>query len=124
MFDYNAKALQQTITSTLGPVAFEREVTYKNMFGGVMSYTYGRPFASLSNAGIALKLNKDGIDDLIKAGGYPLRYKPSDPPSKSYTIIPKPLTMAGGSDLEFWLLKSMDHAKTLPLPKKRKPTGK
>jgi hypothetical protein len=57
---------------------------------------------------------------LLAVGGYGLRYKPEDPPSKSYTVIPKDIIEAGGLDLEAWLIKSMDHCLTLPLPKKRK----
>ena len=85
-----------------------------------MAYAYGRPFASLSNAGIAVKLSGDERNRLIeKEDGYPLRYKPSDPPSKSYTVIPKSIVEAGGEPLKNWLTLSMNYCKTLPLSKKK-----
>ena len=85
-----------------------------------MAYAYGRPFASLSIAGIALKLSNDDRATLIeKEGGYPLRYKESDPPSKSYTVIPKSLVEADGEPLKTWLITSMNYCKTLPLKKKK-----
>ncbi len=85
-----------------------------------MSYAFGRPFASLSNAGIAVKLSEDDRSQLIEnKDGYPLRYKPSDPPSKSYTVIPKSIVEAGGEALKNWLVLSMNYCKSLPLSKKK-----
>jgi len=119
MWDSDPKELQKAIVETIGPEALEYEMRFQAMFGGIMSYTYERPFASLSHAGIALKLNEHDRAALIEAGGYPLRYKESDPPSKSYTVIPKNLVEAKGEALKHWLVLSMTHVKTLPVRKKK-----
>ncbi|MEE8295529.1 MAG: TfoX/Sxy family protein [Sphingomonadales bacterium] len=120
MWDAHPKELQKAVEAALGPEAAEYEIRFQPMFGGIMSYTYERPFASLSVAGIALKLSAEDRERLIEAGGYPLRYKESDPPSKSYTVIPKDLVESGGEPLKTWLITSMTHVKTLPMRKKKK----
>jgi TfoX/Sxy family transcriptional regulator of competence genes len=120
MWDSDAKQLQSLIEAALGPVAAAYDMHYRPMFGGIMAYTCGRPFASLSNAGIAVKLPTDMAAKLEEAGGYGLRYKPEDPPSKSYKVIPLALVEARDDALANWLIASMDHCKSLPL-KKRKP---
>ena len=120
MWDCDPKSLQKAIIEAIGPEAVEFEIRFRAMFGGIMAYAYGRPFASLSNAGIAVKLSEDDRSCLVeKEDGYPLRYKPSDPPSKSYTVIPKSIVEPGGEPLKKWLVLSMNHCKTLPLKKKK-----
>lgn len=120
MWDSDPKSLQKAIVEAIGPEAVEFEIRFRAMFGGIMAYAYGRPFASLSNAGIAVKLSGDDRSCLIeKEGGYPLRYKPSDPPSKSYTVIPKSIVEPGGEPLKNWLVLSMKHCQSLPLSKKK-----
>ncbi len=121
MWDSDPKELQKAIEETIGPEAVKYEIRFRPMFGGIMAYAFGRPFASLSIAGIALKLSEDDRCRLIeKEGGYPLRYKPDDPPSKSYTIIPERTVAAKGEKLKEWLVLSMTYCKSLPLKKKKK----
>jgi len=125
MWDSDPKTLQSAIEAAIGPEAMEYDIRFRPMFGGIMSYAFGRPFASLSVAGIAVKLSSDDRARLIKEGGYPLRYKESDPPSKSYTIIPKSIVEEKGESLKEWLVLSMTHCKTLPVKKRKiKRTGK
>lgn len=120
MWDAHPKELQKAIEAAIGPEAAEFEIRFRPMFGGTMAYAYSRPFASLSLAGIAVKLSVEDRSRLIeKENGYPLRYKPSDPPSKSYTVLPKDIVEAGGEPLKNWLVLSMNHCKTLPLKKKK-----
>ena len=120
MWDSDPKNLQSAIEEAIGPEAVEYEIRFRPMFGGIMAYAYGRPFASLSHAGIAVKLGQDDKCRLIeKEYGYPLRYKPSDPPSKSYTVVPKNMVEARGETLKKWLVLSMNYCKTLPLKKKK-----
>ena len=115
MWDSNPKELQKAIEEAIGPEAVEYEMRFRPMFGGIMAYAFGSPFASLSIAGIALKLSEDDRRRLIeKEDGYPLRYKPSDPPSKSYTIIPERMVAAKGVHLKEWLVLSMTYCKSLP----------
>lgn len=120
MWDSDPKQLQKTIENVLGPEAVEYEIRFQPMFGGIMSYTFERPFASLSVAGIALKLSADDRERLIEEGGYPLRYKESDPPSKTYTVLPKALVEASSEPLKSWLITSMNHVKTLPMRKRKR----
>lgn len=119
MSDYEAKELQKIIENALGPEAVEYEIRFQAMFGGVLGYTLERPFTSLYQAGIALKLSPEDREVLIAAGGFPLAYQPGDPPSKSYTVLPKTIIDGGGDPLKEWLIKSMNHVKTLPVRKKK-----
>jgi len=120
MWDSNAKDLKKGMELILGTKVIEDEIVFRHMFGGILAYTFGRPFASLSNAGIALKLSDTDKDRLIKEkGGYPLRYKPDDPPSKNYTVLPLAIVEANSSDCEYWLTTSIKHCKSLPLKKKK-----
>ena len=120
MWDCDPSRLQKALEEAIGPEAVEFEIRFRAMFGGIMAYAYGRPFASLSNVGIAIKRSEDDRSCLIeKEDGYPLRYKPSDPPSKSYTVIPKSSVDAKGETLKKWLVLSMKHCKSLPLKKKK-----
>jgi len=119
MWDSDAKELQKAIEGAIGPEAMEYEIRFQPMFGGILGYTFERPFASLSHAGLALKLSPDDKAKLIdKEGGYPLRYKPDDPPSKGYTVLPK--NIVDGDHLKEWLVISMNFCKGLPLKKKAK----
>ena len=120
MWDSDPKKLQSAIIEAIGPEAVEFEIRFRPMFGGIMAYARGRPFASLSIAGIAVKLSEGDRERLIEnEGGYPLRYKESDPPSKSYTVIPKSIVEAKDDPLKKWLTLSMEYCATLPLKKKK-----
>jgi len=123
MWDSDANEMQTVIEAALGPEAGAYDMHFRPMFGGIMAYTHGRPFASLSNAGIAVKLSTDQKVSLEKSGGYALRYQPDDPPSKSYMVIPLVIVEAGGKALTEWLKTSMNHCKSLTL-KKCKPRKK
>ncbi|WP_371876705.1 hypothetical protein [Sphingomonas sp. DG1-23] len=86
-----------------------------------MAYTMGRPFASLSNAGIALKLPESDRAALLgEARGYPLRYDPDDPPSKSYTVLPEESYGPGRERLEKMLAASIAFCQAQPLKPKRR----
>ena len=120
MWDSDPKTIHATMEDALGPRAAILDISYKAMFGGIIAYTCGRPFASLSNAGLAVKLTANDRQALMeKDGGYALRYKPDDPGSKSYTVIPKILVDANGALLEKWLIRSIEHSKIQPLKKKK-----
>src|SRR5256885_16537978 len=64
------------------------ELSFREMFGGVMIYTSGRPFASLSEPGLALKLNESDRKALLQEPGTePLRHD-GEAPSKQYVVVP------------------------------------
>jgi len=120
MWKSDAKDMQKAIELALGTKLIDYEINFRAMFGGIMAYTFGRPFASLSNAGIAVKLSAADRDRLIETkGGYPLRYKPDDPPSKSYTVLPLSIVETNPDECEYWLTMSMQYCKSLPLKKKK-----
>lgn len=54
-----------------------------------MAYVGGKPFASLSNVGLALKMSATLRSALLKIpGARPLQYEPTSPPSKTYVVVP------------------------------------
>jgi TfoX/Sxy family transcriptional regulator of competence genes len=119
------RALKDTIENVLGPAMMVEEITFRAMFGGFMAYTMGRPFASLSNAGIALKLATEDSASLSDGNlGFPLRYEPRDPPSKSYTVLPEESYGKNAARLESYLHKSIAHCQALPLKAKRRRSAK
>ena len=46
-------------------------VTFRAMFGGIMAYAEGKPFASLSDVGLALKLSGTDHADMLALDGAP-----------------------------------------------------
>lgn len=85
------------------------ELTFRPMFGGIMGYVGGRPFASISNRGLALKLDAEGQDKLLEQdGARRLQYEPTEAPSKTYVLVPD--TMLSRTDaLRSWLERSALH---------------
>ncbi len=71
-----------------------------------MGYVEDRPFCSLSNMGIAIKLGEPERGELLdEPDARPLQYSPTDPPSKSYVLVP-PLFHSNPGQLRRWLLQS------------------
>lgn len=94
------------------------ELTFRAMFGGRMAYAEGRPFASLSNVGLALKLAPDDQAPLLAIpGAERLRYEPDAPASKSYLVVPAAWVDSPDS-LAPWATKSVQFVRTQPLKKK------
>lgn len=97
-------------------------LTFKAMFGGLMGYAQGRPFASLSDVGLALKLPPQLQPALLAlAGAKRLQYAPDAPVSKQYLVVP-PSLLAAPEDLRVWVEHSVRYVATLPAPggKKRR----
>ena len=93
------------------------ELSFRAMFGGIMGYAAGLPFASLSNVGLALKFAGDARDRaLALPGAVPLRYEPDAPPSKSYVVLPTEV-VDGRAALHDWIMASIATLK--PKPAKR-----
>lgn len=78
------------------------ELSFRPMFGGILAYAGGRPAASLSNEGLALKFSGIEREELLAAGGEPLRYEPDSPPSKTYVLVPE-AWLANRDALRPWL---------------------
>ena len=55
-------------------------LAFRPMFGGIMGYADGKPFASLSNVGLALRLSGAEYAELLaQEGATALRYEPDQP---------------------------------------------
>jgi TfoX/Sxy family transcriptional regulator of competence genes len=84
---HDPKRLREIMADAAPP---ELELAFRPMFGGIMAYAEGKPFASLSNVGMALKAKGPVMADFLAvAGAAPLRYRPDAPPSKSYVVVPE-----------------------------------
>lgn len=109
-------ALAAACADALGPEG----LTFRPMFGGIMAYAEGRPFASLSNVGLALKLAPaDQSAFLELPGAKRLQYEPTSPPSKSYVVVPDPL-VDDPDALEPWARRSAEFVQTLPHKAKKR----
>ncbi len=85
-------------------------LTCRPMFGGTMAYADGRPFASLSSAGLAVKLPAADQRRLLdEHGGRRLRYAPDQPGSKQYIVLPGRIVDDDASLAE-WVRLSGQHA--------------
>lgn len=95
-------------------------LTFRSMFGGVLAYAEGRPLASLSDQGLALKLDREDQDLLLMVpGSKRLQYEPTDPPSKTYIVVP-PEIAAAPELLALWVEKGVRYARSRPLKNKRR----
>jgi TfoX/Sxy family transcriptional regulator of competence genes len=81
----------------------ELDLAFRPMFGGIMVYAEGKPFALLSDVGMALKAKGPLMAQFLEAeGAAPLRYKRGAPPSKSYVVVPNAL-LADRERLHDWI---------------------
>ncbi len=98
----------QTIIEASSP---DLELRFKPMFGGIMGYVGGMPFASLSNVGLALKVSGQDHAELSGLeGAAPLRYEPDQPASKSYVVVPAAM-LADRDLLRAWIARSAANLK-------------
>ena len=82
------------------------DLRFRAMFGGIMAYAEGKPFASLSNIGLALKLlGEDHAELLGCEGARALRYEPDQPASKSYVVVPEAM-LSDKAVLRSWIKRS------------------
>lgn len=94
--------------------------TFRAMFGGLGSYARGRMFASLSDAGLALKLGPEDRARLLEEeGARRLRYEEGGPVSKTYVVVP-PAVANERRLLAGWVLRSVEHTASLPAPKRKR----
>src|SRR6266481_2609276 len=98
---YEPKTLQARLTSA----APDLDLTFRSMFGGIMAYADGKPFAVLCDVGLALKLSGSDYTDLLAVpGAKPLQYTPDMPPSKSYVVVPDAL-LADHAAFRLWIIR-------------------
>ena len=115
---HDPKALRPVLEAAAPPDA---ELTLRAMFGGLMAYAAGRPFASLSDMGLALKISGAARDELLALpGSAPLRYEPDAPPSKSYVVVPEGM-LGDPTALREWIERSIASLGTARPKAKRNP---
>jgi TfoX/Sxy family transcriptional regulator of competence genes len=94
------------------------ELSFREMFGGVMIYSSGKPFASLSEPGLAVKLNESDRKALLQEpGAEPLRHD-GEAPSKQYVVVPAHI-LEDSEQLGVWLERSAVFVASLPSKKKK-----
>ncbi|MBE2267010.1 MAG: TfoX/Sxy family protein [Anaerolinea sp.] len=95
------------------------ELTFKDMFGGVLIYTAGKPMGIFWGDQIALKLPEDGQAGIINEGANDPDYTPWTPVGKQYVAVP-PSVMNDEKKITYWIEDSIRYVQTLMPAKKRK----
>ena len=105
---HDPKQLQAVVQQAASP---DLPLAFRPMFGGIMAYADDKPFASLSNVGLALKLSgTDHAKLLAQEGAAALRYHPDQPASKSYVLVPD-VMLSDPALLRHWITLSADGLK-------------
>ena len=101
---HDPKLLQPVLAGAAPP---DLDVTFRPMFGGLFAYADGKPFASLSDVGLALKFAGSERDAILALpGAAPLRYEPDQPASKSYVVVPETM-LSEPAELRSWVNRSI-----------------
>jgi TfoX/Sxy family transcriptional regulator of competence genes len=101
---HDPKLLQPVLAGATPP---DLDVTFRPMFGGLFAYADGKPFASLSDVGLALKFAGSERDAILALpGAAPLRYEPDQPASKSYVVVPETM-LSEPAELRSWVVRSV-----------------
>jgi len=113
---HDPKALQTILSATAPP---DLELMFKPMFGGILAYAHGKPLASLSDVGLALKASGAlNAEFLAVPGAVAMRYEPDAPASKTYVVVPD--AMLGDREaLRGWIVKAAAGVAATPGKKKR-----
>jgi TfoX/Sxy family transcriptional regulator of competence genes len=110
---HDPKALQAVLQAAAPP---DMELQFKAMFGGILAYYEGKPLASLSDVGLALKLaGADHAALMAEPGAKALQYEPDQPLSKTYVVVPGAM-LDDKEALRDWIARS---AAGLPQPSKK-----
>ena len=83
-----------------------------------MIYSSGRPFASLAEQGLALKLNESDRKALLQEPGAEPLCHDGEAPSKQYVVVPVHI-IEDAEQLGMWLERSASFVAGLPAKKKR-----
>ncbi|MCC6314136.1 MAG: TfoX/Sxy family protein [Thermomicrobiales bacterium] len=111
--------MRQALERAMDESAPDAGLRVRKMFGGVGVYAHERMFASLSNVGLALKLDAAGRAALLREpGARPLQYEPDGPVSATYVVVPARIWRDPVAFLP-WVSGSAAHVATLPPPKRR-----
>ena len=114
---HDPKELQTIVEGAAPP---DMDMTFRAMFGGILAYVDGKPLASLSDVGLALKLFKDDHKDLIAtSGAKALQYDASQPISKTYVVVPEAM-LKDKDTLRSWIKRAADGLTSQPAKAKKK----
>ena len=114
------EAMREQLVRAIKTLPVTRDWVFKPMFGGVSGYVEDRICASLSNIGLALKLDSDTQKKLLSLeGAKRLRYEPDAPESKQYIVVPESVC-AAEKELAAWVQQSVDYVLTLPAPRPKR----
>ena len=102
---HDPKALQAVLEAAAPP---DLELRFKAMFGGIMAYANEKPFASLSDVGLAFKLETAADHAALMAvpGAKALQYDASQPISKTYVVVPKGM-LTDEAELRAWAVRAV-----------------
>ena len=102
---HDPKALQAILEAAAPP---DMELRFKAMFGGILGYANEKPFASLSDVGLAFKLENAADHQALMdmAGAKALQYDASQPVSKTYVVVPQSM-LTDKDALRGWVLKTV-----------------
>ena len=107
---------QVEVAAQLNPTL---ELTFRAMFGGYMIYTSGKPFASLSEPGLSLKLSESDRATLLQEPGAEMLRHEGEAPSKQYVVVP-PHIIENPEQLAQWLERSTAFVANLPAKQRKK----
>ena len=100
---HDPKRLREIMADAAPP---DLELAFRPMFGGIMAYAEGKPFAILFKSGMAIKAKGALFAEFLTAeGAAPLRYEPNAPPSKSYVTVPETM-LADREALRDWIARA------------------
>lgn len=94
---------------------------FRPMFGGIGAYANDKMCVSLSDIGLAVKLEGEEHAALLKLkGARALQYEPSMPPSKTYVVVPDAM-LKDRKTLGHWLsISARQAASRVKKPRKIK----
>ena len=115
---HDPKVLQSIVEAAAPP---DLDLAFKSMFGGIMAYADGKPFCSLSDVGLGLKMENPADHKALLAvdGARPLQYEPGAPVSKTYVVVPDDW-LHDKDTLRAWIVRSVAKLKVAKSKKKTK----
>ncbi len=115
------RQIQAQFETWVGQIpAIQPDLHYKDMFGGVMIYTLGKPFAVFIDDYIALKLPDEQRAEILKeAAANDPGYDPATPVSQTYVKLP-PSIVSADEKVTYWIEDSLRYVQTMMPAKKKK----
>ncbi|MBN8638751.1 MAG: TfoX/Sxy family protein [Anaerolineae bacterium] len=115
------RQIQSQFEAWVGQIPdIQPDLIYKDMFGGVLIYTAGKPFAVFIDDYVALKLPDEQRAEILKeAAANDPGYNPDTPVSKNYVKLP-PSIVSADEKVTYWIEDSIRYVQTLMPAKKKK----